>query len=463
MVFSSLLFIFCFLPAVLTVYYLVPKKFKNLVLFISSLIFYAWGEPVYVFLMLFSTVVDFTSGLFVYKYRDRKHIARWFVAASVSINLFILCFFKYSGFLVSNFNALTGLAVHVPAVALPIGISFYTFQTMSYSIEIYKGQVPIQKNIIDFGAYVSMFPQLIAGPIVRYCDIAQQLQNHNVTLQGFTQGVERFLVGLFKKVLIANNIAMLWSAVEKSPTVSTLSAWMGILAYTFQIYFDFSGYSDMAIGLGKMFGFTIPENFDYPYMSKSITEFWRRWHITLGRWFKEYVYFPLGGNRVGKGKLIRNLSIVWLLTGLWHGASWSFVLWGAFYGALIIFERFFLLNFMKKWPDFLKHIYTMLCVTLGWALFASSSLSAAWRLIKAMFGFAPKVDDLGIYGLRTYAIIFIIAILCSTPLAKRGMERLRNKNAYGKIVWVILFAAAAFITIAALVDATYNPFLYFKF
>jgi len=463
MVFSSVLFIFFYLPIVLAVYYLVPVKFKNLVLFITGLIFYAWGEPKYVFLMLFSILVDFICGYFVNKYLDRKNIARRFVAASVCINLTILCIFKYTGFALNTFSTLTGLAIDIPVIALPIGISFYTFQTMSYAIESYQGTVTRQRNFINYGAYVTMFPQLIAGPIVRYCEIERQLASHPVNAAMFTQGVERFLVGLFKKVLIANNIALLWDSVQAAPAVSTLSAWVGILAYTFQIYFDFSGYSDMAIGMGKMFGFTYPENFNYPYLAKSITEFWRRWHMTLGQCIREYLYFPLGGNRVGKLKLIRNLAIVWLITGLWHGANWNFVLWGAFYGVLIICEKFFLLKLIEKLPVILQHAYTLLCVIVGWVLFTSTSATFSWTLLKAMFGFAPKLDALGIYGLKTYLPLFIIAGVCSTPLVWKTLERIRTKSVLGKTVWAMLFAAALFAAIAAMVDATYNPFLYFKF
>ena len=463
MVFSSVLFIFFFLPTVLAVYFIVPAKFKNLVLFISGLLFYAWGEPKYVFLMLFSILVDFTCGYFVNKYADKKNIARRFVAASVCINLSILSIFKYTGFALTTFSGLTGLAIDIPVIALPIGISFYTFQTMSYAIESYQGTVTRQRSFINYGAFVTMFPQLIAGPIVRYCEIERQLASHPVNAAMFTQGVERFLVGLFKKVLIANNIALLWDSVQAAPSVSTLSAWVGILAYTFQIYFDFSGYSDMAIGMGKMFGFTYPENFNYPYLSKSITEFWRRWHMTLGQCIREYLYFPLGGNRVGKLKLIRNLAIVWLITGLWHGANWNFVLWGAFYGVLIICEKFFLLKFIEKLPKFLQHAYTLLCVIVGWVLFTATSASFSWTLLKAMFGFAPKLDALGIYGLKTYLPLFIIAGVCSTPLAWKALEKIREKSILGKAVWVTLFAAALFAAIAAMVDATYNPFLYFKF
>ena len=465
MVFSSLMFIFLFLPAVLVIYFAVPGyKAKNVVILISSLIFYAWGEPVYIFLIMISTVLDYTWGRLIGKYRETdKKRCRLFVACSVTINLLILGFFKYAGFLVGTLNSVTGLALSVPHLALPIGISFYTFQTMSYTIDVYRGDAPVQKKFLNFALYVTMFPQLIAGPIVRYCDIQSQLENHGFNSVDFSNGVRRFMTGLFKKVLIANNIAMFWDKVQAAPELSVLSAWLGIIAYTFQIYFDFSGYSDMAIGLGHMFGFTITENFNYPYISKSISEFWRRWHMTLGTWFKEYLYIPLGGNRKGKLKLVRNLAIVWLLTGLWHGASWNFVLWGGFYGLLIICEKLFLNKFLDRCPNILRHIYTMFCVIFGWAFFAPNTFAESGRLISAMFGAAPFADNLGIYGLRTYWLIFAIAFFCSMPIVKKLFTKLQNKGKAGKTIWVLLYAAGFFISIASLVDATYNPFLYFRF
>ena len=336
---------FVFLPLVLIVYFVVPRRFRNLVLFLFSLVFYAWGEPVYILLMLFTAFIDYFNGAMVDRFRDKPKIAKAFVIESVIVNLSLLGFFKYSGLLVSTFNSATGLGIPVPEVALPIGISFYTFESMSYTIDIYRDRAPRQHSLVNYGAYVSFFPHLVAGPIVRYEDLAIQMTTRKETLQKFTAGAQRFLVGLFKKVIIANNVAALADKVEYLGSPSTLTAWLGILAFTFQIYFDFSGYSDMAIGLAKMFGFEIPENFRLPYISHSVREFWQRWHITLGTWFKEYVYFPLGGSRRGTLITVRNMAIVWLLTGIWHGASWNYALWGIYFGILIICEKLFLCNF----------------------------------------------------------------------------------------------------------------------
>ena len=329
MIFSSLFFIFIFLPLVLVAYYLVPRKFKNLCLVLFSLVFYAWGEPIYVLLMIFTILVDYACGLCVARFIDRRGKAKLFITINIVINLALLGFFKYAGMLVGTFDAVTGLGLSIPEVALPIGISFYTFESMSYAIDVYRREAPAMRNIIDFAAYLSFFPHLVAGPIVRYEALQAQVLNRRETLEKFTEGTKRFLTGLFKKVLIADNLAILAERVQYLGTPSTLTAWMGILAFTFQIYFDFSGYSDMAIGLGKMFGFELPENFDHPYVSQSVSEFWRRWHMTLGGWFREYVYIPLGGNRKGRLCTVRNLAIVWVLTGMWHGASWNFAFWGA--------------------------------------------------------------------------------------------------------------------------------------
>lgn len=465
MVFSSLLFLFAFLPVVLVVYYVAPRKLRNPVLFLFSLLFYAWGEPVYVVLMLFSTAVDYILGRLVHRYlgAGRKRAAQVCVGLSVVINLLVLGFFKYADFLVGSLNTLFGLAIPLLNLPLPIGISFYTFQTMSYTIDVYRGDAPVQKNILSFGAYVAMFPQLIAGPIVRYQDVAEQLDFRRENLPQFVQGVERFLIGLFKKVLLANSIGSLWDAVSGAGQLSVLSAWLGILAFTFQIYFDFSGYSDMAIGLGKMMGFTFPENFDHPYVSGSISEFWRRWHMTLGTWFREYLYIPLGGNRRGKAKLVRNMAIVWLCTGLWHGASWNFVLWGAYFGVLIICERLFLQKWMEKWPSFCRHLYTMLLVVVSWVFFSIESLPKAFSYLGAMFGGAPLWDTLGLYSLYTRLPLLILLAVCATPLMSRFLQKLKEKNRATRILWSVLFAVAFFVSIAYLVDATYNPFLYFRF
>ncbi len=362
-----------FVRYALLVYFLVPKKAKNATLFAFSLLFYAWGEPVYVGLMIFSTVLDYCCGRAVEKYRGTPK-AKIGLLVSVIVNLSLLCLFKYTDFFIGTVNGILGCNIPLLNLPLPIGISFYTFQTMSYTIDVYRGDAKVQKNIISFGAYVSLFPQLIAGPIVRYQTIADRVNERTHSFDKFGEGVKRFVCGLGKKVLLANNIGLLWSTVSKADGITAVSAWIGIIAFAFQIYFDFSGYSDMAIGLGKMFGFDFLENFDYPYCSKSITEFWRRWHISMGTWFRDYVYIPLGGNRKGLAVQLRNIAVVWLLTGFWHGANWNYVLWEVFYGAVLIFEKFFLLNKPKKAPAFVGRLYTLFCVAAGWVLFALEDL-----------------------------------------------------------------------------------------
>lgn len=473
MVFSSLLFLFRFLPVVLLLYYICPSKLKNLLLFIVSLIFYAWGEPVYVVLMLFSTLVDYIHGLLVAKFKreGRLTAAKIVVASSAVINLSLLGYFKYAGFIVSNVNTVFGLSWKLPEHTLPIGISFYTFQTMSYTIDVYRGDAEPQRNIIDYGAYVTLFPQLIAGPIVQYKTISEQLKNRICDFDKFSYGVRRFAVGLGKKVLLANSAGMIWDSVLASDlsTLPLLSAWIGILAFTFQIYFDFSGYSDMAIGLGKMLGFSFLENFDYPYMSFSITEFWRRWHISLGTWFREYVYIPLGGNRKGFAKQIRNLAIVWLLTGLWHGASWNFVLWGVFFGVLLIIEKLFLLNFLKSHKIF-GHVYTLFAVVISWAIFAIEDFSKLGQYLGAMFGMGGSVaNPTTFYLLTTNAILFVILAFASTPYPAKIVARIYNKLTLSTPKFIpalienLFYCAVIMLSTAYLVDASYNPFLYFRF
>ena len=473
MVFSSLLFLFRFLPAVLILYFIAPRRFRNFILFITSLIFYAWGEPVYVVLMLFSTVVDFTHGMLVDRYKKQGNMkaAKRAVASAMIINLALLGFFKYADFIIGNINALTGASIPLLNLALPIGISFYTFQTMSYTIDVYRGEAQVQKNIISFGAYVVLFPQLIAGPIVQYKTIAQQLVERKETTDQFSCGVMRFMSGLGKKVLLANNIGLLWDQISANPAgeLSVLLSWIGITAYAFQIYFDFSGYSDMAIGLGQMFGFRFLENFDYPYMSKSITEFWRRWHISLGTWFREYVYIPLGGNRRGFAKQIRNIAIVWLLTGIWHGASWNFVLWGAYFGVILVIEKVFLLKLLKKLPSWISHVYTILLVWVSWVIFAFDDLSRGIAYLKTMFGLNQTVflDNSTVYLLYTNAVLLVILILASTDLPKKLFSRLFVKIGEDRAAAVAMkgvYVAVLFlISTAYLVDASYNPFLYFRF
>lgn len=474
MVFSSLIFLFRFLPIVLILYFLAPKKARNAVLFFSSLVFYAWGEPVYVVLMIFSTVVDYTHGWLVdssLKKGKRKR-ARYFVIESMVINLALLGFFKYADFFLSNINAVFHSDIPLLHVALPIGISFYTFQTMSYTVDIYRGQAKLQKNIISFGAYVALFPQLIAGPIVQYKTIAEELNERHENCDDFASGVTKFMSGLGKKVLLANNIGLLWDTISAAapPQTTMLAAWLGITAYCFQVYFDFSGYSDMAIGLGRMFGFHFPENFNYPFTSKSITEFWRRWHISLGSWFRDYVYIPLGGNRVSIPKQIRNIAVVWFLTGFWHGASWNFVLWGVYFGVFLVIEKFFLAKILQKLPGWVSHLYTLFIVWVSFVLFAFEDLARVGSYLKSMFvvseaGFA---DQATLYLLKNYGILLVILILAATSIPKHLIEnlhqRLQGRLAVIPVSGKVIFTAAVFLlSVAYLVDATYNPFLYFRF
>ncbi|MDR2931536.1 MAG: MBOAT family protein [Oscillospiraceae bacterium] len=470
MVFSSLNFLFIFFPLVLLVYFIAPRKLRNLILFLFSLVFYAWGEPIYVSLMLFSTVVDYVHGRLVDKYRGNK-AAKAALISSVVINLALLGVFKYSDFVVASINGAFGLTIPQPNLPLPIGISFYTFQTMSYTIDVYRGDAKMQKNIISFGTYVALFPQLIAGPIVRFQTVAEQLNERRETPDMFSEGIRRFIAGLGKKVLLANNIGMLWTQISALAPgdMSVLGAWLGIVAFAFQIYFDFSGYSDMAIGLGKMFGFTFLENFDYPYISKSITEFWRRWHISLGTWFREYVYIPLGGNRHGLGKQLRNIAIVWILTGIWHGASWNFAVWGVYYCILLIFEKVFLLKYLEKMPAVISRIYTLLCVLIGWVIFAFDDLGAGLRYTSYLFGGSgvPFVNDRALFALTSNMIMLILLVIGSTPLPHRLSQRFLaaaqdktfTRAALSNVVIVFIFL----ISVAYLVDSTYNPFLYFRF
>lgn len=443
MVFSSFTFLFFFLPIILAVCYVAPFRLRNGIIFLGSLFFYAWGEPVYVLIMLFSTVVDFAHGWLVERYRGTVK-SRVALISSILVNLGLLGFFKYSGL-----------------VPLPIGISFYTFQTMSYTIDVYRGKVPVQKNIIDFGAYVTMFPQLIAGPIVRYSQIQKELTGRKITIEKLNSGLDDFFIGLGKKVLLANSFGELWKICAGQEQTSILGAWLGILAFALQIYFDFSGYSDMAIGLGKMLGFTFPENFHYPYISKSITEFWRRWHITLGMWFREYVYIPLGGSRRGKLVQLRNILIVWLLTGIWHGAGWNFLIWGLYFAILLMMEKMFLLRLLEKLPGFVAHLYSLLAIIVGWVIFAFDSLIQGVKWLQTMIGFTdvPLFRSADLYYLKSYGILLLIGILASTPLCKRlGDAYLRHP-----VLQTAGLIAIGVLCFANLAAGTYNPFLYFRF
>lgn len=468
MVFSSLIFLYLFLPLVLVLYFVSPKGCRNAVLFIASLFFYAWGEPVYVGIMIFSTLFDYINGLLIDRYRCRKAIARIVFLGSILVNLGILGFFKYANFIVDNINQWFGFHIGMNELPLPIGISFYTFQTMSYMVDVYRNRVPVQKNPIDFGAYIAMFPQLVAGPIVKYEDIAGQLKSRKVTLDRFGEGAELFIRGLAKKVLLANNIGLLWAGIKATPPseLTVLSAWLGITAFTFQIYFDFSGYSDMARGLGKMFGFDFMKNFNYPYISRSITEFWRRWHISLGSWFREYVYIPLGGNRKGLGIQLRNIAVVWFLTGLWHGASWNFILWGLYFGVFVSLEKLCLLNWLNRCSAFIRHGYTLMIVMIGWAIFEFENLSTALSFIQKLFGInaAGVMDATALYYLSTNVWLLAACAVFATPLAQRALTYIRGR--FGKVHTVVMpmiCGLLLFVSTAYLVNETYNPFLYFRF
>lgn len=470
MIFSSIFFLFVFLPVTLLLYYLVPWRLKNFMLLLCSLIFYAWGEPVYVFLMLFSILFNFISGIEIQHYQELEQtkLLRFSFWFTVAVNLAILGFFKYYGFLIGNLNAILPFDIPYRDLPLPIGISFYTFQTLSYIIDVYWGRVPVQKNFIKFGTYVTMFPQLIAGPIVRYADVDMQLTKRSLNLYKFGQGVSWFLRGLGKKVLLANNIGMTFDAILALAPAdrSVVTAWVGCIAYAMQIYFDFSGYSDMAIGLGKMLGFEFIKNFDYPYISKSITEFWRRWHISLGTWFREYVYIPLGGNRVSVPKHMRNILIVWMLTGFWHGAAWNFMLWGLYYGLLLLMEKYFLADKLQRLPGKLRQLYAFVLVLLGWVLFFSPTLGDAFRYLGNMFGIGGSgfLDHTGLYYLGGSFILLVICFLCATPWAwKKFRHFALKKGSYPSIAAAAVYTAIFIFSIAYLVNATYNPFLYFRF
>ncbi|MBQ8057055.1 MAG: MBOAT family protein [Ruminococcus sp.] len=465
MVFSSLLFLFMYLPVVLLIYYAVPYKFRNLFLFFANLVFYGWGEPVYVCLMLFSTVLDYTCGHFIDKYRlSNKRVAKAWVIVSVCVNLGLLGFFKYAGFITDTLNAIPFFSLPSIEVPLPIGISFYTFQTMSYSIDVYRGDAPVQRNIITFGTYVALFPQLIAGPIVRYKDIAYQLDHRKETLNDFTKGVKLFCIGLGKKVLLANQMGLMWDQIRESGEVNGwLGSLVGIIGYAFQIYFDFSGYSDMACGLGNMLGFEFLKNFDYPYISKTITEFWRRWHISLGTWFREYVYIPLGGNRKGVFRQIINLLIVWFLTGFWHGASYNFILWGLYFGVILIIEKFILKKWLDKAPTFVQYIYSLPLILFGWVIFYFVDFSELWQFVCSMFAFSgPVIGEAALSTTISYLPLLIIAGISSTPLALNIHNKIKNSTL--KIVIDTVFCVAILLTCtASLVNQSYNPFLYFRF
>ena len=458
MVFSSNVFLLIFLPLVLIVYYLLPARLRNLGLLIASLLFYAWGEPIYIFIMLFSTVFDYSNGILIERFEDKPRAKRLILALSIVVNLGMLCFFKYTDFAIEAVNSITGLGISTLNLALPIGISFYTFQTLSYTIDVYRGTVKAQHNLIAFGMYVSMFPQLIAGPIVRYADIEKQLLNRKLKADEIANGIFRFVIGLAKKVLIANQVGAVWEEISSIGNVPTLTAWIGATAFMLQIYFDFSGYSDMAIGLGKMLGFELLENFNYPYESKSVTEFWRKWHISLGTWFREYLYIPLGGNRKGTPRQILNLFVVWFLTGLWHGAGWNFIIWGIYFFVILVLEKLVLKNLLEKLPSVVGHIYTLLVVLFSWVIFACDNMELFGNYVRSLFGFNGFMNDMSLYYLYTNAIILIIGAVLSTSLLKRLLSKLSSFGIKATIT-IILYA----VCIMFVATESYNPFLYFRF
>lgn len=460
MVFSSIFFIFCFLPVFMLVYYLVPGKGKDIVLFIGSLLFYAWGEPIYVILMLFSAVFNYYMGLDLDECPEESR--RRNLIFAIIINVFILCFFKYYGFLLDTIGGIMGRTIPHPELSLPIGISFYTFKNLSYILDVYRDKVRPQRNFLTFCVYSTMFPHMAAGPIVRYADIEKQLIRRSVSLPKFGVGAEYFIKGLAKKVILADNLALIYSSISASGKNAVLTAWIGIIAYTLQIYFDFCGYSDMAIGLGKMLGFDFLKNFDYPYTSQSVSEFWRRWHISLGSWFRDYIYIPLGGNRVSVPKHIRNILVVWALTGLWHGASWNFVLWGVYYGLLLLLEKFALAGFLETAPAIAKRIYTIFCVMIGWVFFSQTSFGAIAKYLGTMFGPSASgfADSATFYYFRTGIVLFVICALCCGPALQTWFKKMMKRNMVLAIaIDVILFAVA----IAFMVYNSYSPFLYQQF
>lgn len=465
MLFSSIPFLYYFLPLVLAVYFLTPARFRNAVLLLASLIFYAWGEPKYVLLMLASILSGYGFGLLQERYRGQKG-AKLFCGLSVAVSLSFLLYFKYADFFLENFNAATGLGVPLLRIALPIGISFYTFQIISYTVDVYRGE-PAQKNLIHLAAYVAMFPQLIAGPIVRYSDIAQQLEHRSHSTALAAGGVRRFLIGLGKKILIANQLGELCSVFRASDEKSVLFYWLYAVAFALHIYFDFSGYSDMAIGLGKVFGFHFLENFNYPYISASITEFWRRWHISLGTWFRDYVYIPLGGNRVGRARQLLNILVVWMLTGFWHGAAWNFVVWGLMFAVLLIMEKLWLLKPLSKCRP-LAHLYVVFFVVISFVIFNAENMGQALSDIGGLFGAGgiPLVSAEAVYCLRSFALVLILAVLGATPLLRNGLVRLSQYPTAGKILNALepftLFVLLLVMT-GYLVDGSFNPFLYFRF
>ena len=462
MLFSSIPFLYYFLPVVLVLYLAFPRRLKNPMLLFASLFFYAWGEPRYVLLMIASIAVGYVCGIAVEKSKRPKI---WLIAG-LAVTLGFLAYFKYADFFIESFNAITGMGLPALRIALPIGISFYTFQIISYIIDVYRGDTPAQRNIISFSAYVSMFPQLIAGPIVRYTDVARELENRRVTLEGVAEGIRRFILGLGKKIIIANVLGEVCDAFLASADRSMAFCWLYTVCFTLHIYFDFSAYSDMAIGLGRIMGFRFPENFNYPFISRSVTEFWRRWHMSLGSWFRDYVYIPLGGNRCGKARQIMNIFVVWMLTGLWHGAAWNFVIWGVFFGVLLLIEKLWLLHKLRRLPV-IGHVYVMLMVLLSFVMFNAPSVGEGFAVIGGMFGSGDGIiSSEFVYYFRSSALTLIVGIIGSTPIVKKAFLALRGSSTGEKVISIlepIALVAVLLVSTAYLVDGSFNPFLYFRF
>ena len=463
MLFTSITFLYYFLPLVLIFYFITPKKYRNIILLISSIIFYAYGEPKYVFLMLLEIIISYYGAILIDKYPRYKETI---LAIFITIHLGLLCIFKYTNFLISNINNIFNSDISPLNIIMPIGISFYTFQIISYLVDVYRKKVPPQKNILTLATYISLFPQLIAGPIVRYKDINEELKNRTITLEDTSYGFRRFIIGLAKKVIIANSLGELFNILNNNVPISLASTWLKSLSYMLQIYFDFSAYSDMAIGLGCIFGFHFLENFNYPYISKSITEFWRRWHISLGSWFKDYLYIPLGGSRSGTLILIRNILIVWFLTGLWHGASWNFIIWGLYFGLILLIEKLFLKKYFSKVPAIFKHIYVLFIVLISFIIFNSTTIDEAITTIKNLFISNSLINSGTIYYLKSYLPLILISLIGATPLIKNIYTKLSKNKTLNKILNIlepIYLIILLIIVTAYLIDSTYNPFLYFRF
>ena len=468
MVFSSIVFLYIFLPIMLLIYFVVPRKLKNAVMILASLVFFAWGEIRYIFIMLILAVMDFFCGKGINKNEGNKPKQKLYLFIDIGVNLLILFFFKYADFIIANINEILNTQIPLLNIPLPIGVSFNTFQSLSYIIDVYRGTVKCEKSFYNYLTYTTLFPQIIAGPIVRYETVDEELETKKISMDNFSKGMRRFIIGLGKKVLIANNVGALWNIIEigEYSEMSMLLSWTSIIAFALQIYFDFSGYSDMAIGLANIFGMDFDENFNYPYISKSITEFWRRWHITLGSWFRDYIYIPLGGNKKGFLKQIRNILIVWFLTGAWHGASWNFILWGLFFGVILILEKVILLKLLKKLPTWTNYVYTAFLVLISWVIFAFEDLGKVKDYLFTMFHLNKTniVNAEGLYYLKNYFIIIVIGLILSTPVISKLLKKLEEKQSNLRSILITgIYIGILVLSTASLVSDSYNPFLYFRF